>query len=108
MGVFESLLAIDLTTASRNAVAAGLAESRRLRARLDAFDVAAARRLDELARVSPSIFPERVVADAAKVSVTEAARNFERARTIDTVAEIGEVLAAGETTAGHVDVVSRA
>ncbi|HSB85490.1 MAG TPA: HNH endonuclease [Ilumatobacteraceae bacterium] len=58
--------------------------------------------------MSPSMFPERAVAEATRVPLGEAARSFERARTIDAVPELALVLAAGETTAHHVDVVTRA
>ena len=108
LGVLESLLAIDLAVADSDAVLAALGESRRVRARLDGFDVAAARRLDELARQCPSMFPERAVAEATRVSITQATKGFERAKTLDIVPELGAVLAVGDTTGAHVDVVTRA
>jgi hypothetical protein len=85
-----------------------LGDVRRVRGWLDSIEIAAAGRLAELAAVSPSMFPERVAADAGRVSLIEATKDFERARTVDTVPELGVVLHAGETSAGHVDVVTRA
>ncbi|MGZ4806726.1 MAG: DUF222 domain-containing protein, partial [Ilumatobacteraceae bacterium] len=61
-----------------------------------------------LARESPSMFPERVAADAGHVSLIEASKGFNRAKTVQTVPELGVALTAGETSGGHVDVVTRA
>ena len=66
------------------------------------------RRLEALAGVSPSMFPERIVATTTGVSLGEASRQFERAKTVTAVPELGAVLAAGEIGGGHVDVVTRA
>jgi hypothetical protein len=75
---------------------------------LDSVEVAAARRLAELAVVSPSMFPERVVADAGRVSLTEASKGFDRAKTTTAIPQLAVVLEDGGTSAGHVDVVTRA
>ena len=108
VGLVESITAVDLTVADADVVAAVLVDVRRVRGWLDSVEVAAARRLAELAVVSPSMFPERVVADAAKVTLTEASKGFDRAHTIAAVPQLGAVLEGGETSAGHVDVVTRA
>ena len=108
VGLVESIIAVDLAVADQAVVAAVLVDVRRVRGWLDSVEVAAARRLAELAAVSPSMFPERVAADAGRVSLTEASKGFDRARTVDTVPQLAVVLAAGEASAGHVDVVTRA
>jgi hypothetical protein len=64
--------------------------------------------LSELAVESPSMFPERLAADAARSTLNEASRNFERAATTAAIPQLGDVLALGDASAGHVDVVSRA
>ena len=109
-GLVELTVLVDVRHADLQVVQQAMAESRRARARLDAFDIDAAARLDELARESPSMvpFPERAVAEATRVSLVEASKQFDRARTVDTVPELAAVLAAGDTSAAHVDVVSRA
>jgi hypothetical protein len=58
--------------------------------------------------MSPSLFAERVAADAGRVSLVEASKGFERAGTVAAVPELGVVLQSGDTSAGHVDVVTRA
>ena len=104
----ESIAAVDVAAADQVVVERMLGEVRRVRGWLDSVEVAAAARLAELAVVAPSMFPERVIADAARVSLGEASKGFDRARTVDTVPELGAVLHAGETSGAHVDVVTRA
>jgi hypothetical protein len=89
-------------------VAAVLVDVRRVRGWLDSVEVTAARRLAELAVVSPSMFPERVAADAARVSLSEASKGFDRAKTTAAIPQLAVVLEAGDASAGHVDVVTRA
>jgi hypothetical protein len=108
VGLVESITAVDLAAADADVVAAVLVDVRRVRGWLDSVEVAAARRLAELAVVSPSMFPERVVADAGRVTLSEASKGFERAKTTGVVPQLAVVLEAGETSAGHVDVVTRA
>ncbi len=107
-GLVELIAGVDLAGAEQPVIERVLADVRRVRGWLDSVEVAAARRLAELATVSPSMFPERAVADGSRVSLGEASKRFERARTLDTVPELGVALDAGDTSAGHVDVVSRA
>ncbi len=108
VGLVESITAVDLAVADAGVVAAVLVDVRRVRGWLDSVEVVAARRLAELAAVSPSMFPERVVADAARVSLTEASKGFDRAKTTTVIPQLAVVLEAGEASAGHVDVVTRA
>jgi hypothetical protein len=99
---------VEVASADRASLLGALNESRRVRARLDRFDIAVAARLAELSSETQVMFPERDVADATRVSLTEASRHFERAKTIEAVPELGQVLDAGQASAGHVDVVTRA
>ena len=64
VGLVESIAGVDWSSVDQEAVSSVLADVRRVRGWLDSIDVTAARRLGELAAVSPSMFPERVVADA--------------------------------------------
>ncbi|MGZ6962402.1 MAG: hypothetical protein ACXVLM_22130, partial [Ilumatobacteraceae bacterium] len=107
-GLVESIGNVDWVAVDADAVAVVLGDVRRVRGWLDSVEVAAAARLSELAETSPSLFPERVVADAARVSLGEASKGCERAKTTAAIPEWGVVLASGEATAGHVDVLTRA
>jgi hypothetical protein len=104
----ERIAAIDWATADEPAVTRGLTDVRRHRGWLDSMEVAAARRLAELAETSPSMFPERVAADAGRVSLPEASKSFDRAKTTAAIPQMGTALERGETSGGHVDVVTRA
>ncbi|HEX2782157.1 MAG TPA: DUF222 domain-containing protein [Ilumatobacteraceae bacterium] len=104
----EPIVGIDIVAADQGSVTRLLADLRHVRGWADSVEVAAAARLAELARVSPSIFPERIAADAGRVSLIEATRGFDRAKTVEAIPELGAVLSAGDTSAGHVDVVTRA
>ena len=104
----ERIAAIDWATADEPAVTRGLTDVRRHRGWLDSIEVAAARRLAELAETSPSMFPERVAADAGRVSLAEASKGFDRAKTTTAIPQMGSALEQGETSGGHIDVVTRA
>lgn len=108
VGLVEALVDIDWSVCDQGAVATALGDVRRVRGWLDSIEIAAARRLNELAALSPSMFPERVAADAARVALTEASKSFERAATTTAIPQLGDALAAGEASGGHVDVVTRA
>ena len=108
VGLVQGIVAVDLPAADQAAVAAALADVRRVRGWLDSIEIAAARRLAELAVVFPSMFPEQVAAEAGRITVPEASKGFDRARTADAIPEIGAVLADGQTSGAHVDVVTRA
>ncbi|MGZ4674558.1 MAG: DUF222 domain-containing protein, partial [Ilumatobacteraceae bacterium] len=104
----ESIVGVDIVAADQAAATQLLADLRRVRGWADSVEVAASARLAVLARESPSMFPERVAADAGHVSLIEASKGFNRAKTVQTVPELGVALTAGETSGGHVDVVTRA
>ncbi|MGZ4678670.1 MAG: DUF222 domain-containing protein [Ilumatobacteraceae bacterium] len=104
----ESIVGVDIVAADQAAATQLLADLRRVRGWADSVEVAASARLAVLARESPSMFPERVAADAGHVSLIEASKGFNRAKTVQTVPELDVALTAGETSGGHVDVVTRA
>jgi hypothetical protein len=90
-GLVGSIAAVDLGVVDGDVVAAVLGDVRRVRGWLDSVEVVGARRLAELALVSPSLFAERVVADAGGVSLGEASRGFDRATTTGLIPELGVV-----------------
>lgn len=108
LGLVERIAVVPWATSDQHAVAGVLADVRRIRGWLDSVEVAAARRLGELAAASPSMFPEQIVAEAGRVSLTEATRGFDRAQTTTAIPQMGALLHSGEASGGHVDVVTRA
>ena len=83
-----------------------LAAIQHVRALLDAREMRVAVRLDELAVVSPSVFPESEIAAAAKTSVKKGSRVRERSRAAGDVPQLGDALLSGSTTGERVDVVA--
>ncbi|MGZ4722982.1 MAG: hypothetical protein ACXV8L_02080 [Ilumatobacteraceae bacterium] len=88
-GLVESIAVVDMRCADQQVIEGVLTDVRRVRGWLDSVEVAGAARLAELAETSPSLFPERVVADAARVSLGEASKGFDRACTVAAVPELG-------------------
>ena len=93
----ELSIGVEVAVADRGALLVAMEQSRRVRARLDRFDIDVAARLVELASEAPAMFPERVVADVTRVSVMEASRQFERAKTLATIPALGEATRAGRS-----------
>ena len=79
-----------------------------VRGLLDAREMRVAARLDELAAVSPSVFPEGELAAAAKTSLRRGSRVRARQRAADDVPQLGDALSAGATTGERVDAVAAA
>ena len=52
-------------------------------------------------------FPEAVIAEVSKGSLTDAVKAKERADTLDAAPEIADALTGGSITAGHVDAIAR-
>ena len=93
----------DVATCRAELVAIGV-----VRGLLDAREVEVVRRLDELAEADSTLFPQGVVADASKSSLMAAERLRDRAGTCDAIPELGDALAAGDTTGDRVDIVAKA
>ena len=86
----------------------GLADVRRVRAMADAREAELIARLRELSEESPAVFPEGIVAEVNQTGLGAASRVAARADLCQAMPELGAVLAAGETTGGHLDVVAAA
>lgn len=56
----------------------------------------------------PTSFPEATVADTSGCSLNHAAKETERAETLDAALAMGEALSDGRITSGHVDALTRA
>ncbi len=84
-----------------------LARLNQLRSWVEACTLAVTRRLDQLAKESPGIFPEQIVAEATRVSLTQALRPFRRAEAVELLPEFGAALTAGIVNVDHVDVLAK-
>jgi Domain of unknown function (DUF222) len=107
-GLVQGIAAVDLSAADEAGVTAVLTQVRQVRGWLDSVGVVAARRLAELATLSPSMFPEHIAAEAGRVTLPEASKSFDRALTTAAIPEMGAVLAEGQTSGGHIDIVTHA
>jgi Domain of unknown function (DUF222) len=94
---------VDLSSLEASGVALLQADSARMRAWLDAFDVACARRLSELTPLA-----EQQTAGITRAGRRETDRLFQRADTVSAVPELEDALRAGQISAGHVDAFGHA
>ncbi len=91
------------SAAETDLVRSGLVAVREARAWLDAQHAGLVTQLRGV-----DSFPEKAVADAAKQSLGQAAKQTERSRTLDTTPTLAAALDDGAITAEHVDAVTRA
>ena len=75
---------------------------------LDARELEVVRTLDELAESDCALFPQAIVAEASKTSLTSASRLRDRAAACDAIPELGDALTDGLTTGDRVDIVVKA
>lgn len=108
VALVEQLIAVDVSEADTNTIGQVLDWWRQVRNWGDSIEVACAARLSELVTAEPSMFPERVVADAARLSMNESVRRFDRVTTTTAIPELGAAMADGATSGSHVDVVTAA
>lgn len=92
----------DDAAADDDAVESALVAARQLRSWVDAQQAALA------AKLSASTFPEARIAAASKSSLRHAERTRRRAATLHDTPRLAEALGKGDTTAEHIDVVTRA
>jgi Domain of unknown function (DUF222) len=78
-----------------------------LRSWVESQSIAVTQRLTQLATETPGIFPEQMVADATRVSLTKATEPFDRAKAVELLPEFGAALAAGAVNVDHVGVLAR-
>jgi Domain of unknown function (DUF222) len=77
-----------------------------LRSWVESQSLAVTKRLNQLA-TETGIFPEQMVAEATRVSLTRATEPFHRAKAVELLPEFGDALAAGAVNVDHVDVLAR-
>ena len=101
--VFRIGRACDDLDADASAVEAALVAARELTGWIEARRAALISRL-----VAVSSFPEATIAEVDRTSLGTASRAKERAETLQATPRLAETLGAGQTTAAHVDAVTRA
>ena len=106
MEVVSSMTAADLASADLPGVREHLARSARVRAWLDAQDIAARRRLEDF-RAPFGATPDQETARAGNLSRRDAEQVAARAGVLGEVPQLEPALAAGDVTAAHVDVLER-
>ena len=97
------LAAFDPVAADRRALEDRAALSARVRAWLDGFDIEVGRALE-----AKTGYGAKVFADATNVSLASGERVIERGRTLTVLPAIEAAVRAGDVSAGHVDVATRA
>ncbi len=104
-----SLETMNVSWLNRDEVLDKMRMAAYIRSWLDAKDIVLARRLAELADITPSAPPpEADIAAAGNVSRSQAAKNVKRARAAADVPEVEDLLASGGVTVEHVDALGRA
>ena len=99
----ERIVAVrDDVSASDDLIESGLIAIREVQAWVDAQHAAL------VAKLSPDGFAEARVANAAKTSIGAATKSTQRSRTLTSTPKLAGVLGDGQTTAAHVDAVTRA
>ena len=92
----------DDVAASDDLIESGLVAVREIQSWADAQHAAL------VAKLSPDGFTEATIARAAKTSIGAAAKTTQRATTLISTPKLAETLGDGQTTAAHIDVVTRA
>jgi len=78
-----------------------------LRSWTESRALAVTQRLNELAIEAPGIFPEQILADATRVSLTQAIQPFRRAEAIEQLPQFGAALTNGAINVDHVELLAR-
>ena len=78
------------------------------RAALDTRELEVMRRLDEIADVQPSVFPDDELAKAAKTNLGKSAKVRKRKKACEDIPELADALANGDTTGERVDTFANA
>ncbi len=97
----------NLTVSDSRQCAELLRQLNQLRSWVESRTLAVTRRLDQLAKESPGIFPEQIVAQATRVTLTQALQPFRRAEAVELLPEFGAALTAGIVNVDHVNVLAK-
>jgi hypothetical protein len=100
--VMAALATVDVAVADRAVLEGALVSVGRLRGWLDAFELRAARRLEEVVS-----FPEKVLADAGRCELRAGERVVRRAQTAVQAPVFEAALDSGTVTVGHLDALGQ-
>src|SRR5215216_876209 len=103
----DELARAELATCDRVALARLVAKAQKAHSWLDAFDARAAQRVAKLAQADAGDRQAAVLGGGGRRSGREAAAVERQAKALELLPQLGEALAAGEVSAGHVDAVAR-
>jgi hypothetical protein len=103
VSLIAGLRRLEIGSAAQPEIVAALESIRRVRARVDATEVALARRLRELTPLA-----ERDVSGAAQRSSRHGARVADREETVAAMPGLGELFESGDVSGEHVDAVAKA
>jgi hypothetical protein len=103
VSLVAGLRRVEIGSAAQPEIVAALESIRRVRARVDASEVALARRLRELTPLA-----ERDVSGAAQRSSRHGARVADRDETVAAIPGLGELFESGDVSGEHVDAVTKA
>jgi hypothetical protein len=103
VSLIAGLRRVEIGSAAQPEIVAALESIRRVRARVDATEVALARRLRELTPLA-----ERDVSGAAQRSSRHGAKVADREETATAIPGLGELFESGDVSGEHVDAVSKA
>ena len=107
LGVLESLEALALDELSAPELGSALKRSARVRGRLDAFDARALAAFERLggAKADGATDTKAWLNDKTRTSAADAKKRVRRAKTVAALPQLGEALADGAISAGHVDAI---
>ena len=108
VGVLATLVAVDVGGAGEVELGAAMRRLRRVRGWLDAFEAQLVERSDELGRAGQGRGGESLLIRNGRVSSQLARRTVRRAAVLTEAPALGDALAAGAVSAGHVDVFGEA
>jgi hypothetical protein len=103
VSLVAGLRRVEIGSAAQSEIVAALEGIRRVRARIDASEVALARRLRELTPLA-----ERDVSGAAQRSSRHGARVADRDETVAAIPGLGELFESDDVSGEHVDAVAKA
>lgn len=93
---------------SLDGVRRGLEHVAAAQRRVDAVRLRLNSRLRQLSDASPAVMPEQVIVNATSMSRPDARRDMQRVRTLDEFPMLRDALFAGDVSAHHLDMVTRA
>ena len=105
--LLEQVAPARLSVSDTTQCATLLSQLNHLRSWAESRALAVTARLNELAIEEPGIFPEQIVADATRVSLSQAIQPFRRSAAVELLPEFGAALSAGAVNVDHVDVLAR-